>query len=107
MPADATPLRQVPDRVDIGALAAAIQCDAADLLADTIAHTAANLDDEGEGLNGLSERQQAALVASALRHFDGFELEVAARLKRDLEQAGVATWGLPDRLERLLGGATS
>jgi hypothetical protein len=87
-------------RVDVGALAAGLQLQAANLVASTLVHAIGALNDNE---NPLSELQQAALVESALRHFDGYELAVAQDLKRDLEDSGVTVWGLTDEHEKLLG----
>jgi hypothetical protein len=87
-------------RVDVGALAAGLQLQAANLVASTLVHAIGALSDNE---NPLAELQQVALIESALRHFDGYELAVAQDLKRDLEDSGVTVWGLTDEHERLLG----
>jgi hypothetical protein len=87
--------------VDIGALAGAIQGEAATRIADMLVVGCDHLNEDGRPLNQI---QRCALTRAALRHFDGFEAAVASQLKNDLERAGVRVWGLDNELERMLGG---
>lgn len=82
-------------KVDVGALAADIQRDATDRLASILVTVPRWLEDDGRELDEL---QQTLLVASALRHFDGFERSVYRALKRTLTDDGVEVWGASKEL---------
>jgi hypothetical protein len=88
-------------RVDIGALAGAIQAEAATRFADMLVVGCEHLDEDG---NPLNQNQRCSVTRAMLRHFDGFEAAVASLLKDDLERDGVEVWGLDDDLSKLLGG---
>lgn len=92
----------VPDRgVDIGALAGEIQSETAERIASFVVLSANYCEAEG---NPLNERQKIEVFRQALRHFDGFEASIAAKLRFDLEEHGVKTWGLAQELEELITG---
>jgi hypothetical protein len=62
--------------VDVDAVAARMQLEVANRVAAMIAYV-------GESLN-LSEREQAAWIAAAVRHLDGVEAVFARELRREL-----------------------
>jgi hypothetical protein len=83
-------------RVDIGALAGSIASEVHDRLS-----ISAQWCDEDDSPR-LTEIQQATLLRSLFSNFDGLEVQIARQIKRDLEEAGVETWGLDTDLEDLL-----
>ena len=87
-------------RVDIGALAGSLYGEAATRIAHTAVLAIRWLDEDG---NGLNEKQQVALVRTALIATESLEAHFAADIKTTLEHDGVTTWGLDDGLARLLG----
>jgi hypothetical protein len=87
-------------RVDVGALAASLHRDAAMALADTVVLAIDWSEEEGCELN---QKQKVQLVYAALRASANLEATFARTLIDDIEGEGVATWGLGEELERLLG----
>jgi hypothetical protein len=88
-------------RVDISALAASLYGEAAERIAQVVVLTIDRLDERGLR---LSQLQKIELAQTALVVTEGLEAHFAEDLKRTLENDGVATWGLSDDLERMLGG---
>jgi hypothetical protein len=75
-------------RVDIGALAADLQLEAAGRLARAVVCSLDSLEAKDEA---LFQNQKVELVEQALIEFDGTEAQAARTLEATLEAEGIAT----------------
>jgi hypothetical protein len=86
-------------KVDVGAIAGALQDEAVKRVASAIVLSFDNLD---EAENPLNELQKAEIIENALHTFDGFERAAARVVVDALTRNEVATWGFSTELADLL-----
>lgn len=88
-----------PHSVDLGALAGAISGDVRERVSETVVRLFDNLDEDDRP---LTQVQKVDAVRVVLDSFDGLEIAVADELIRELDRAGVETWGLSANFKKLL-----
>jgi hypothetical protein len=86
-------------RVDVGALAAAIRADVTDRLSTVLVAGFEALEEDDRGLDQL---QRSDLTQWAFDSFDGLERSIAQKLVDGLTRNGVEVWGLSTNLADLM-----